>query len=243
MRNVLSTRRNCILATLGLITLWALWVHDVPKSPTPAEVRVLSAMLDEREYGELFARSPLIFQEEIERIVAAQDAVLARAPDNRGLPMGFSREPTVLYEARYGLCYDRSRAIEKVLQMHGFDVRHIAVYSTRDRPAWMSLLTPQISSHAVTEVHTQRGWLVIDPDNRWTSLDDRNRPWSMADLQRASGSNLPAWTHRNRARMAWIFSEPFTYLTGLYSRHGQFFPPFTPIPDINWRDFAANLFS
>ena len=50
---------------------------------------------------------------------------------------------------------------------------------------------------------------------------------------------MPEWSSKNHVAMNGLFSKPFVYLPGLYSRHGQFYPPFTPIPDVNWRDFIA----
>jgi hypothetical protein len=38
-----------------------------------------------------------------------------------------------------------------------------------------------------------------------------------------------------------IFRSDFTYVIGLFSRHGRFYPPFTPIPDVNWRQIVYNL--
>ena len=35
------------------------------------------------------------------------------------------------------------------------------------------------------------------------------------------------------------FTVPFTFVFGLYSRHGQYFPPFMPFPDVNWRDLVV----
>ena len=230
------------LLLLALLMAASAWTHNVPKSPTQDDIRFIHAMLEERGAGELIGRAPATFEQEIHFIATVQDAVLARAPENKGLPMGSTREPRSLYNARYGLCYDRSRAIEKALTLFGFKVRHISAYSTDETgSAVFSLLTPQIDSHAVTEAETSRGWLVVDSNERWISLDAGNRPWSAADLKDVADSRLPMpeWSSKNRAAMNGLFLKSFVYLPGLYSRHGQFYPPFTPIPDINWRDFIA----
>ena len=237
-------RKNLKLGVLLLALLIAVtaWTHNVPKSPTHDDIRVIHAMLEERGAGDLIGRVPATFEQEIDFIAAAQDAVLARAPENKGLPMGSTREPKSLYNARYGLCYDRSRAIEKALTLFGFKVRHINAYSTDETgSAIVSLLTPQVDSHAVTEVETSRGWLLVDSNERWISLDAGSRPWSAAELKRAADFRLsmPEWSPNNHASMNGLFSRSFVYLPGLYSRHGQFYPPFTPIPDVNWWDFIA----
>ena len=227
-----------ITVVAALLTTLA-WIHNVPTAPGRDDIRFIGAMLEERGWGELIGDTPATFEQEIRVVTALQDAVLARAPEHKGLPMKGTREPKFLYEARYGLCYDRSRAIEKGLAIFGFETRHVAVYSTKETgSAVRSLLTPQIPSHAVTEVNTSRGWLLVDSNRRWISLDFSHRPWSAADLHEAANSQspLPEWSEENRVAMDGIFASPFAYVHGLYSRHGQFYPPYTPVPDVNWRD-------
>ena len=230
-----------LLAILIAVTVWT---HNVPKSPTQEDIMFIRAMLDARDAGELRGQIPATFEQEIRIIAAVQDAVLARTPGDKGLPMGSTREPKSLYYARYGSCYDRSRAIEKALMLFGFEVRHISAYSTDETgSAIVSLLTPQVDSHAVTEVKTSRGWLLVDSTGRWISLDDGNRPWSADELKRVADSqrSMPEWNSINRAAMHRLFSKSFVHLPGLYSRHGQFYPPFTPIPDVNWYDFIVGI--
>ena len=230
-----------LLAILIAVTAWT---HNVPKSPTQEDITFIHAMLEARNSGVLNGQAPITFEQEIRIITAVQDAVLAHAPENNGLPMGSPREPKALYNARFGLCYDRSRAIEKALMLFGFEVRHISAYSTDETgSAVVSLLTPQVDSHAVTEVKTARGWLLVDSNARWISLDAGDRPWGAPELKRAAISQLPMpeWSGNNRAAMNKLFSKSFVYLPGLYSRHGQFYPPFTPIPDVNWHDFIVGI--
>ena len=56
------------------------------------------------------------YEDEIDFVVRVQRAVLDVAPRNEGLPFGAEREPRDLFEARRGLCFDRSRVIEKILR-------------------------------------------------------------------------------------------------------------------------------
>ena len=41
--------------------------------------------------------------------------------------------------------------------------------------------------------------------------------------------------------MSPILGRPFTYLFGLYSRHGRFYPPYTPVPDLDWGQLGYNF--
>jgi hypothetical protein len=240
VRKILKFGAICLVPVL----VAAAWIHNVSTAPTDDDTKYIHAMLEERGVRELVLQGASTFDEEIRTIVAVQDAVLARAPEDKGLPLGSEREPRLLYEARYGLCYDRSRAIEKALTLLGLEVRHLAVYDTDSTgSAVVSLLTPGIGSHAVTEVHTSRGWLIVDSNARWISLDSDNLPWSAADLKRAvaAQSSMPHWSAINHEPMSGIFLEPFVYVPGLYSRHGRFYAPFTPVPDVNWGDLLTGI--
>ena len=179
--------------------------------------------------------------DELEFIVSVQRSVLDVAPGNDGIPYGQKREPKDLYLAKSGLCYDRSRVIEKILRYSGFDTRHISIYSTRETgSAISSLITPEVSSHAVTEVLTANGWLVVDSNRPFVSIDKNRQPIPVQKIKLA-GEGL-AFIEWNREPQADIYREPFTFIYGLYSRHGKFYPPYNFVPDIHYGEFIQNLF-
>lgn len=183
------------------------------------------------------------FKEEINFISSVQSAVLSRAPKGEGIPFGTYREPKDIYKAKKGLCYDRSRVIEKILRSAGFKTRHISIYSTKTTGSKIkSLFTPGVSSHAVTEVLTDKGWLVVDSNNLWISLDYENNPASIEEIQSDIDKKQLLWNKRFFSSMNNIYKEPFTFLYGLYSRHGKMYPPFNPIPDIEYSEFLFNFF-
>jgi transglutaminase-like putative cysteine protease len=85
---------------------------------------------------------------------------------NQAIPHGAPREPKNVYLAKSGFCYDRSRVIEKVLRNAGLKTRHISIYSTKKtKLKTKSLIMPGVESHALTEVFTQKGWMVVDPND------------------------------------------------------------------------------
>src|SRR5680860_1366733 len=157
----------------------------------------------------------------------------------RAFPFDRPRELRDLYQARSGLCFDRSRAIEKILSSLGFEVRHAAVYSTKDASRLRAFLTPRTPSHALTEVKTARGWLVIDSNRRWIGLTRDGTPVDLDALRETKAQQ--AWDSRLKEPMSTILSGPFSYLFGLYSRHGRFYAPYTPIPDADWRQVLYNV--
>lgn len=179
------------------------------------------------------------YEDEINFVVRVQRAVLDVAPRNEGLPFGAEREPRNLFEARTGLCFDRSRVIEKILRYASLEARHVALYSTRETGSAMkSLLAPGVSSHAVTEVLTKKGWLVVDSNDPWVSLDATTSPVSIWRIKASAD---------RRVRLVWskppneIYEQPFTFVYGLYSRHGKLYPPYDFIPDINYTELAQNV--
>ena len=44
-----------------------------------------------------------------------------------------------------------------------------------------------------------------------------------------------------RGKLPEIYSAPFTWVYGFYSRHGRFYPPYNAVPDVNWGELAQNL--
>jgi len=168
--------------------------------------------------------------------LAYNDVSSTVTPDDKVYAERFLRETghgdliTQTPPTRAGLCYDRSRAIEKILTDLGFKIRHAAVYSTKNTGSWLkSLLTPRTPSHAVSEVKTERGWMVIDSNNRWIGLTRDGKPVDLAELRDGNISQM-TWDPRLKEHMSPIFEAPFSYVFGLYSRHGRFYPPYTPFP-------------
>ncbi|MDR5903031.1 transglutaminase domain-containing protein [Halomonas icarae] len=215
-----------------------LWFTQVDNAVTPADERAIAEAL-----GSSFDTpnaDDMYFEDQVAFIRRVQDAVLGEVPVNAGIPHGQPREPDDLLARGMGLCFDRSRFIEKALRHHGFETRHIAIYSTEETgSALVSLLTPQISSHAVTEVKTSRGWLVVDSNERWLSLDKGYQPVSIEQLSEMERKERQAQL-LHQPDIA-IYADEFTFVYGLYSRHGMFYPPYDRVPDIHVPEFAMNL--
>lgn len=233
-----------LLVAAGLLGGAAL--HNVGTAPTAEDRDYGARIVGAAGYdaGALL-QPPAGFAEEIRLIAAVQDAVLRIAPGTKPLPHGQSREPRDLWELRQGWCFDRSRGIEKILAAAGMEVRHLAAYRTDDRSRLLSLLTPDRSgerSHALSEVRTRRGWMLVDSNARWFGLDTEGRVWSAEALQGRDPFAM-AWAPEVPEAISWPgFGGPFTYVIGLYSRHGGFFPPYTPVPDVNYADLLENLY-
>ena len=207
--------------------------HDVPASPTEQDARAIRQLLpnERRRAGG--------FEEEVALILRVQDRVLAVSPEERGIGLNQPRELQDLIRARHGACFDRSRAIETILRSYGFQTRHAAMYSTVETgSALRALTTPDTISHALTEVKTSRGWMIVDSKTRWAALTSGGQP---LDLEAIRANPKREWSSKVRGSLPEIYGAPFTWVYGLYSRHGRFYPPYNAVPDVNWSELAQNL--
>ena len=176
------------------------------------------------------------YREELSFITSVQKSVLDIAPRKNGLPFNQKRELKEIYVEKTGSCSEKSRVVEKLLRYSGFKTRHVSIYSKFETgSAILSLMTPRTPSHAVTEVLTKKGWLIVDAFEPWVSVDMDGMPLStreIQDIQESTGSLLEMkW---NNGIPHDIYSHPFTFVFGLYSRHGKFYPPYNFIPDISF---------
>jgi Transglutaminase-like superfamily len=209
-------------ALIGALITSFLWWQNVDTDPTPEDRAATRAIL-----------APS-YQKELDLIRYVQAQVLARSPENRSIPKGQTRELADVMREGRGLCFDRSRAIEKALESLGFETRHVAVYGSL-----LAALLPGIASHALSEVRTTRGWMLVDSVSLWIGIDANQEPVS-ADRLSAAGADGIDWP-QDQPPINELFEQDFVHVYGLFSRHGQFYPPWTPFPDVNWRELAENF--
>ena len=82
--------------------------------------------------------------------------------------------------------------------------------------------------------------MAVDPNVRWIGLSDDGRPLTITAL-RSIDLQSARWALGGSAVPHRIFRKSFIYVRGLYSRHGRFYPPYGPLPDVNWRQLAVNF--
>ena len=233
--------RSFLLASLVSLLLVAsitLYVHRVDNTVNQEDERFLAIILDDngqppRTFADLAA--------EIKYIRKVQTSVFAASKGQDAIPFGHPREPRDLVERNTGWCFDKSRVIEKALRRAGFQTRHISLYEQTSEIPGKELLIPGARSHALTEVETSGGWLVVDSLDPWISLNATGTPVSIAQMQSAATANAITWHPEFKPFMNDIYQSPFIYVFGLYSRHGKFYPPYTPIPDLHYGELLANF--
>lgn len=235
--------RPFLILGAGLILIAGAAAHEVETTVTDEDRAYGAQILDQAGYSGLPAGLDLhgSFEAQIQTILAVQDAVLKATPVETGLPHGTPREPKDVFQAGQGLCFDRSRAIEKMLASLGFETRHLAIYSTAEHGVLRALITPGTASHALSEVKTERGWILVDSNARWIGLAPDGSVHGIEAIK-AKDPLCTEWAAVVPEPVSWpLFSQSFTYVIGLYSRHGGFFPPYNRIPDVNYAELWQNF--
>lgn len=171
-------------------------------------------------------------------ITAVQTAIFERYPDTSdAFERGVTDHSTADYDARgYGSCYDRATLIEQTLRHYGFNVRRVALYEKQPTP--LHYLIPGIRSHALSEVHTSQGWMVVESIDPLLGVDDSGKTYSIADIRQGLQANTVDDQSFNVAIPDDFFDGQFAYIYGVHSRHGYFFEPHLPVPEVDWANFG-----
>jgi transglutaminase-like putative cysteine protease len=229
------------LALCGLLVALLLGHNQVDNRLTDQDLQTIEALLKQRPPAHRPAPQARSLAEEIARIRELVDAVFLVAPNLAAIPEHQSREPHDVVRNGGGVCYDRSRFIEKVLRADGLETRHVALYRRDEgQTIWRTLLTRDAISHAVTEVRTRAGWMLIDPVANWVATDKGAQPVSTLEIARSVRQGKPIrWPAGQKVPD--FFNRDFVAVYGLYSRHGTFYPPFNRIPDVHYAELFDNL--
>jgi len=222
-----------VASIIVIVSFCFLIVHNVSGKITPEDTIALKKIMKSVEKGNISS-----FSKEIQLIRDVQDAVLDASPTLLKIPLRQTREPQDLLDAGHGQCSDRGRTIEKALKYYGFDVRFVSVFSRNKTfipPETMAIDSGNdLRSHALVEVKTSRGWMFVDTNERWLALDSEDNPVSLDTWKNVQNKDAFQWSPDNVGDIYWLLRREFTIIYGLYTRHGQFYPPYTPyVPDMN----------
>jgi transglutaminase-like putative cysteine protease len=225
-----------------LVTLTALFVAFVYVYRSEVDNSLTSD--DHRYIPEYLSDVPLLksrrtFEDEVAFIRAVQRSVITMAQKPNGIAKGLTREPKDLFQLGQGLCYDKSRVIEKICRFGALQTRHVYVlYRDGNESFWRTILYGK-RSHAMSEVLTAKGWMLVDSASGWVSVGKDGLPASAVDHQRALISGVPLPT--SEVAPKGVVDVPFYVIYGLYSRHGRFYAPYNMVPDLSFSELAANF--
>ena len=179
------------------------------------------------------------FDDELDCISTVQDRVFELFPDTTcEFERGETGHRAADYAERgYGCCYDRATLLEQTLRHYGFDARRVGVYGHQPNP--LRYFLPGIPSHALSEIETQKGWMAVDSIDPVIAIDGDDEIYDIAAVRRGIrdgtiddetfGVDIPGN----------FFDGEFIYARGVYSRHGYFFEPHLPVPEIDWGRFEV----
>jgi hypothetical protein len=222
---LISSRRWLSLVMLfsAVFSVLAFYTN-VQTKLTAADVAVFTAMGLSKPSGSLS------FEQQIALIRQVQAEVFARAPMGDGIPEYEAREPADLMRHGKGLCFDRSRTLDKALNYLGFETRHVYLLYREKKSFLIALTSYRQPSHAVTEVKTSMGWMLVDSNTQWLALARDGAPVNADGVWHrfAEFDNAPEY-----------FNSPSWAIRGMYSRKGQFYKPYLPFPQMNWPDFLG----
>jgi hypothetical protein len=226
-------RTFALLAVIAAALVLVGYTHDVPTTLTEAD-RAAASMLMRRYH---IPEHPVGFQQQLHTISAIQRAILDVTPVTQPIAKDQPRNLPDLIRAGHGFCFDRSRGIETMLRASGFKVRHVSIYSTAGRSWGISaLFARDTASHALTEVLTDKGWMAVGSNWPWIGLTKDGRTIDLSDLRKVNLADL-----RTQPGDFVMRSQHYKIVYGLYSRHGHFYAPYDPIPDVDWGEMLYNL--
>ena len=231
------------MALTGFFTLLVVFLnyYNVSRTLSNEDKHYIRLYLPDLAEG---SATKMTYAEQIKLIQHVQAVVAARTKGWQGLPEGMPREPKQLYTERTGMCYDRSRTLEKIFLYLGFNTRHLSLFTRESKVhSYTTVFLHHVPSHAISEVQTKHGWLMVDSNDLWIALAPNGEPVSMHKMQQTLLAEQP---------LNWLTSAPdgdenfynnrCIPIYGLYSRHGRFYPPYTSgIPDFRLRGLLYNF--
>lgn len=228
---------------LGITVFAAL--HNVSKSITEEDQEYIAKIMKDQGYDWSDIKQQSSFEDEIQDIRDIQSAILGISKIQKQIPSFRTREPKDMFELRHAQCSDRSRVMDKAYRMAGFNSRIASVYKKdKTGSAIKSLLShdkTQVRSHSVVEVQTSQGWMIVDTNDRWIALNAQNMPLGLEEWQNVNNKESYDWSTLNKGEIYWLMNLPYTYVYGLYSRHGYFYAPYNRFPDLNWIEMLQNF--
>lgn len=245
---ILRLRYSLLFVFVIINTLWAILAsHGVSTIITDEDRFYIVKILEKTGNSPNSLKQYQNFTKEIENILTIQNSAFDATINDGQMPVDHPREPKDLDATDTAYCNDRARYIDKALRLYGFKTRYASLYTKIPNQNFIHTMLTRGSegalSHAVVEVKTSRGWMVVDTRERWISLDHTSLPHSLYAMQNYADKKIwPTWSSLSLEKPYPLFNEKFHIIYGLYSRHGRFYPPYTPyIPDLDLRQFTLNF--
>jgi hypothetical protein len=160
-------------------------------------------------------------------ITAAQKATISTV-QHEEIELEHFGDVSFYFNQRKGFCYDRAVLMEKFFAHYGFPFRHVYLYFGEDgkSPTFFSLFNKNTTSHALLEVKTKKGWIVLGTNADWVGLTANGEVLNTATLKKALKQHGEPKLQNDATKGLCFWNgkgDTFNYVYGLYSRHGNFF--------------------
>jgi hypothetical protein len=165
------------------------------------------------------------FENEIAFISKVQDSVVANITHAQ-IPSKSFASIAYYYNNHKGYCYDRAVLMEKIFSYYNFSYRHAFVYFGKNKRSagFWDLFKKNIPSHALLEVKTKKGWMVVGTNENVLGVDSNNEVMNLSILRRRLQTGQLTFVKKRTGIIPfWKDGVNFKYVYGLYSRHGEFF--------------------
>jgi len=225
-------RKSALIIAIKVAVLLSFFVLLAFIANVPTAIEAGDVLVFKNDLNITALQHPQTFADEIVAIKTIQQRVFAKAPVGAGIPVYEPREPADLMRKREGLCFDRSRTLDKAFEFIGLPARHVYLLYRQDREYWSAMFHYGQHSHAVTEVKTSKGWMFVDSNTEWIALTRDGQVVNADDVWKraAEFDAMPDY-----------LKDPWWAIRGMYSRKGQLYPPYIMFPDFNWPDFFGWL--
>jgi len=171
----------------------------------------------------------------VEKALVLVDQMQVLIRKDFAIPKRYEREPIDLLRFRTGATYDWARSACKFFKIHNIPARQVSLYQT-DGSMW-SIFNPSIEWWSSVEVYQDGVWGLVDPFSSWTTLDEDGVFHPTSDIN----DKTIKWKSKKGQVFHKFQKVHLKPVYGILSRHGQYYPPFTPIPDFNFADFKLNF--
>ena len=132
------------------------------------------------------------------------------------------------FQNRAGVCYDKALLMEKIFLEYGFQIRHMYIYFREDNLAIerTDFFKKGLTSHAMLEVKTRKGWMVVATNGNWMGINNSGNPITIFEAREQIKNGSLSIQKNNYYGIYFFesFKSPsnFRVIYGVYSRHGQF---------------------
>ena len=167
------------------------------------------------------------FENEVAFVSRVQDSIVKnfKGAFNPNEKVG---QVSFYFQNRAGVCYDKALLMEKIFLEYGFQIRHMYIYFREDNLAIerTDFFKKGLTSHAMLEVKTRKGWMVVATNGNWMGINNSGNPITIFEAREQIKNGSLSIQKNNYYGIYFFesFKSPsnFRVIYGVYSRHGQF---------------------